>query len=290
VTTLTLRVPLDPITVDITRHLQAACDRLRVEWLIVGATARVIVLEHVLGFPPARATRDVDFAVAIESWERFDELKRQLEATSRFVASHDEKQRLHFFPAGTATARGIAVDLVPFGGVERPQFTIAWPPDADTHLHVFGYGDALASAVKVALDDDLRVRVASLPGQALLKISAWRDRRFLTDARDARDLLTLVRSYETAGNQARVYEQDPEVCAGLGWDPELMGAHLMGSDARHLASAATQDRIRSILTDHEFLLQLARDMSPGIVGRDDAIERAERLLQAFARGFGLPSN
>jgi predicted nucleotidyltransferase len=103
VTKLTLRVSLDPITVDITRHLQVACDRLRVEWLIVGATARVILLEHVLGFPPARATRDVDFAVAIESWEGFDELKRQLEATGHFTASKNEKQRLHFFPAGTAT-------------------------------------------------------------------------------------------------------------------------------------------------------------------------------------------
>ena len=111
-TTLTLRVPLDPITVDITRHLQVACDQLRVEWLIVGATARVILLEHVLGFPPARATRDVDFAVAIESWERFDELKRQLETTGHFVASRDEKQRLRFLPAGTATGRGIAVDAI----------------------------------------------------------------------------------------------------------------------------------------------------------------------------------
>ena len=146
------------------------------------------------------------------------------------MASKDEKQRLHYFPAGVATGRSIAVDLVPFGGVERPQFTIAWPPDADAHLNVFGYGDALASAVEVALDDGLQVRVASLPGQALLKISAWRDRRFLTDARDARDLLTLVRSYETAGNHARVYEQDPEVCADLGWEPELMGANLKEAD------------------------------------------------------------
>jgi predicted nucleotidyltransferase len=60
-----------------------------------------------------------------------------------------------------------------------------------------------------------------LPGEALLKISAWRDRRLLVDARDARDLLTLVRSYETVGNQVRIYEQDREVCESLGWDPEL---------------------------------------------------------------------
>jgi predicted nucleotidyltransferase len=79
------------------------------------------------------------------------------------------------------------------------------------------------------------------------------------------------------------------VCESLGWDPELMGAHLMGSDARHLASGATQDRIRSILADRELLLQLARDMSRAMMGRDDAIEHAERLLLAFARGFGLRS-
>jgi hypothetical protein len=32
-----------------------------------------------------------------------------------------------------------------------------------------------------------------------------------------RDLLALVRSYETAGNQARIYEQDRGVCEILGW-------------------------------------------------------------------------
>ena len=67
-----------------------------------------------------------------------------------------------------------------------------------------------------------------------------------------------------------------------------MGAHLMGSDARHLASAATQDRIRSILMDRDLLLRLAQDMSRAMLGRDDAIERTERLLRTFALGFELP--
>ena len=55
------------------------------------------------GNPAVATHKGRRLAVAIESWEGFDELKRQLEATGHFSASKDEKQRLHFFPAGTAT-------------------------------------------------------------------------------------------------------------------------------------------------------------------------------------------
>jgi hypothetical protein len=64
-----------------------------------------------------------------------DSLRRQVTSRRQRTKSRG------YNPAGTATGRGIAVDLVPFGGVERPQFTIAWSPDAETHLHVFTCSD-----------------------------------------------------------------------------------------------------------------------------------------------------
>lgn len=288
-TALTLRVPVDVITFEITRHLQAACRHRRLQCLIIGAMARVIFLEHVLGLGPERATRDVDFAIAVDSWETFANLKGDLERTGHFVASTGQEQRLHFFSTGNATAGGIAVDLVPFGGLEKPPFTINWPRDVETQLNVVGYADALASAVEVALSEDLHVRVASLPGQALLKISAWADRRLRTDAKDALDLLILLRTYERAGDQGRIYEQDPELCESLDWQPELMGAHLLGTDAMRLASAETRDQIQAILSNPQLRSQLERDMARGMPGKDDAMSMSEELVAALARGFGVAS-
>lgn len=197
-TPLPLKAPADPTTIAITRHLVAACDSLGVPCLIVGATARVLVLENVFGLSPGRATRDVDFAVAVDSWERFDGLKGQLVATGYFRASVDQKQRLHFHPTG------IPVDLVPFGGIEGPGHIVAWPPDMAIQLSVVGYDDALRSSLEIALDSGLEVRVASLPGQALLKIQAWADRGAATGGKDAQDLAILMRTYEQAAEPSRI--------------------------------------------------------------------------------------
>src|SRR5882672_1511771 len=40
-------------------------------WLIAGATARDLVLQHAYGLPERRKTADLDVAVAVASWEIF---------------------------------------------------------------------------------------------------------------------------------------------------------------------------------------------------------------------------
>jgi len=283
--TLKPRVPIDVLTIEIIRLLHAACNDIGVRWVIVGATARIIILEHVLGLQPARATRDVDFAVAVEDWETFEELKRKLVITGHFAVSTSKEHRLYYSQAEPPYEGGIAVDLVPFGGVEDPKFIISWPREADTHLNVIGCADVLAGAMVVEFDQDTHVPIASLPGQALLKIIAWHDRRAETDAKDARDLLILLRAYVDSQDADRVYSLKPATCEDLDWDRELMGAYLMGSDAIQLASIETQGQVRMVLSDRGRHQQLVEDMSAGMPGRDDAVSHAEKLLDAFEGGF-----
>lgn len=38
---------------------------------MVGAMARIILLEKVYGLPVSRASRDIDFAVVVENWKYF---------------------------------------------------------------------------------------------------------------------------------------------------------------------------------------------------------------------------
>ena len=64
-------------------------------------------------------------------------------------------------------------------------------------LRAKGFAEALESAQPVELAEGLIVKVASLPGLAILKLFAWGDRR-QRDAKDAVDLYTLLRSYGEA--------------------------------------------------------------------------------------------
>jgi predicted nucleotidyltransferase len=64
------------------------------EYFVAGATARDIVLVNVYGLRPGRATRDIDFGIAIENWEQFEVLKQRLIATREFAAAPRAQQRL----------------------------------------------------------------------------------------------------------------------------------------------------------------------------------------------------
>jgi predicted nucleotidyltransferase len=54
-------------------------------WLVAGAMARDLLLSHAHGIRIARLTRDVDIAIAVESWEVFDTIRAALIRTGRFA-------------------------------------------------------------------------------------------------------------------------------------------------------------------------------------------------------------
>jgi predicted nucleotidyltransferase len=118
----------------------------------------------------------------------------------------------------------VIVDLIPFGGVETAERTIAWPPEEDIVMRVTGFSDGLESAVPV----HLIIPVVSLPVLLVLKLFAWRDRKH--EMRDAPDIYTLLRQYGDAGNEDRLFGEDMDVLEAEGYDFELAGARLIAHD------------------------------------------------------------
>lgn len=57
--------PLASVTLSILRVVDRVAKTHGVDYFVIGATARDILLTHVFGMPSGRATRDVDFALAI---------------------------------------------------------------------------------------------------------------------------------------------------------------------------------------------------------------------------------
>lgn len=275
--------PVDPLTRMVIGEIQQVANRLGVPVFVVGAVARIILLENVYGLNAGRTTTDVDFAFALDHWEQFHAIKTLLLENPSFTASEHLAHRVYFH--APRLAHPYTVDLIPFGGIETSPNTIAWPPEMAVMMNVAGFSDAFASAVRVEASPGLETAVASLPGVAILKLFAWADRRH-DNPKDAFDLVTLLRSYHEAGNENRIYEDTAAQAAleTVGYDPELTGAWLLGNDVATMASAATIARLDALLNG-ETRNRLVKDMSRAMKGRADAMEYAIRLLEQFTTGL-----
>lgn len=280
--------PVEPLALLVIQEIHKASKALGFPVLLVGAMARIILLENIFGLKAGRATTDVDFAFALDNWDQFRTLKTFLLSNANFEESrHVAHQLLLRLPG---TEHKYKVDLIPFGGIETSPNTIAWPPDMAVLMNVAGYSDALVAAVEVEVSPGVNMAIASLPGIVILKLFAWADRG-QENPKDAIDLVSLLRSYSDAGNEIRIYEEEGalEALETVGYDIELAGAWLIGNDAAVLASAQTNADIQVLLngTQRERLIE---DMARAMLGRDNALEYSHRLLEQFTNGFTAEPN
>ena len=274
--------PIDPLTRSVIREVKNAITDLGLDVFLVGATARIILLENVFGLHAGRATRDVDFAFSVENWDQFQAIKDRLTSTSAFEEAGRVAQRLIYEPANEHYK--CIVDLIPFGGLENSPNTIAWPPDMSIMMNVAGYRDAHASAVSVEIEPGIMMSIASIPGIAVLKLFAWVDRG-QENPKDAIDLVTLLQQYHEAGNQDRIYEDATAALEAAGYDIELAGAWLLGRDAFAMSSTETRGQLNALFAKPALMERLVADMSRAIQARDDAQEYSKALLEQLTKGF-----
>lgn len=104
----TLTKPLFSVTDALLRRINRLCAGQGISYFIAGATAREILIHHVYGRTVGRRTRDIDFAVFVEGWDRFDALKRAFTEAGA-IAIKGNVHRL--------TLDGVELDIIPFGGV-----------------------------------------------------------------------------------------------------------------------------------------------------------------------------
>ena len=275
--------PLDATALEILCTVTAEAASAGIECMIIGATARDILLTHVFGVPPRRATYDVDFAVAVENWDQFEQLKSRLSAKKGFDASERMKQRLYYRSHENDYGdHGYPLDLVPFGGVAHNTNEIAWPPDMQVTMNVAGYQEVLRSAEQVELASGCIAKLASLAGLAILKLIAWSDRGS-SNPKDAHDLYQIMTKYADAGNADRLYGAEFTLLEQVDYDPEIAGACLLGKDTALLASETTYPQLMAILEqDYD---RLALEMVKSIRHADDAQAKVEVRMRQFKAGM-----
>ncbi len=226
--------------------------------LIVGAFARDLHLQYQYGIAMQRETEDIDFALAVPDWAAFAALRQQLISSGKFTAHSRTSHRLRH-------DTGLPVDLVPFGGIELADRTIAWPPQGESVMDVFGFREALAAAQPVRLPGGVRSRTVSLPALALLKIVCWQDRHYSSPRKDAHDLQMILCHYLAAGNEPRLWDEFVSWTKQDDFDYELAGPRMLGQDIGQLLKADGLDQLNRILshqTHPDSRGQLATEMNP----------------------------
>lgn len=260
----------------VVQALQPAARALGLRFFLMGAAARDVMLLHVHGIKTKRETKDVDFAVMVENWEAFTNMRNALLAGGQFHA-----------PPGPAIHKlrhvltRLPLDIVPFGGIERADRTIAWPPAEDHVFDCFGVSEALAASVEVVLPGGINVLTASIPALVLLKITAWRDRKRTHPGRDAFDLALYLTNYLDCGNLDRAAIEHPDLYAVADYDHEATGSRLLGRDIATLLDPGTINSILQILlpeadADGALLLAQQSGMELG---------HGRRLIAALCEGL-----
>jgi predicted nucleotidyltransferase len=248
--------------------------------LLVGATARDLLLHYAYKIRISRATEDVDLGFALADWEDFHALRAALLASRCFQADERVVHRIYH-------RQRLPIDLIPFGGLERPDGSIAWPPRGEQTMTVLGYREARASAIDVLLPQAQQALVVSLPMLAVLKVLAWSERHTVAPRRDAADLLLILGNYLDAGNQQRLYDEAPHLLDEKNFDYDRAGAWLAGRDAA--TALQTEDakppRLRQTISrilaeevDPDGPLRLIGELG----GRD--VEKVRLLFAAFLSG------
>jgi len=275
---LNLSGKIDQDTVQLLRIVNDVTSELSVPYLVVGATARDMVMHFGYGARIQRATKDLDFAIQISEWDAFTAIKDRL--VDQGFKNSKSLQRM-------ISPSGMPVDLIPFGGIADENLNIQWPPSGEIVMDVTGFEEAFDCAMQVIVREDLelQVPVVSPQGLTLLKLIAWKDRNSDLRTKDAQDITYLLETYQSVAQVTeRMYETEG-MMEQYGWEIDPASAHLLGIDVAAIASVRTKSQIDWILAGNFEEGQpnhLVEEMCSNI---DDEYGSKLRLLEAFVKGF-----
>lgn len=275
----TLRDLVRPVVAELVARVPQAAGHV----MLVGAICRDILHREAGHHFNLRRTNDLDLALAVDGWDRYEEV---VECLPRLRTSAQVRFEI----------AGCKVDLVPFGGVESPDGAVPLEPGAEP-LDVFGFGDVWRAARVVRLEEDLELRIPTIAGYTVLKLAAWATRSKVAEFKDAGDLACAMYWYQHSPVvQDRLYDEERGAQilehAWIQDDDASLDAHtlLLADDAMTLLTPARRSELvdRWAQVDDTLLATYVDNGSlPGWSGRGSpALAEHVRSLRA---GMLLPA-
>lgn len=263
-------------TIKLYEVINRVAKELKISYVVVGATARDLVLHYGCGTRIKRATSDVDFGMQVASWEIFEKLTNKL-----IEHGFQTTKSAHRF----IDPQNIPIDVIPFGAVENNMSNIQLPPEGIVEMSALGFQEAQEHAINVIIQQKplIEVRVATSQGLALLKLVSWSERDRSERKRDAQDFAYLLETYEKVDVvKERIYEEEG-LMEQYDWDLSLASAHMLGVDAVAISQETTKQHINTILEKNLNI----KDLNIFVEEMCEHQEYEEKLslLKAFANGF-----
>lgn len=217
------------------------------DFYVIGATARDIVLSGIHNQTATRRTADLDIAIAIKDWEKFEHISKDLCKMEGFKKDPEQTQRFIY-------QNVYDIDIVPFGEIAKADKTIYWPPEEQFAMSVAGFSEVANNTLDVTIDNEFTIKVASLPGIFILKLTAFNARKNQTN-KDADDLAFIIENYLDI-NIERAAAEHYDIYEVENFNTFTAGATLLGRDIKSLLGEnedTTQTFIR--ILENEFKLE-----------------------------------
>lgn len=244
-------VEVDEALFEVLTLFSQAAESVGAPWLVVGANARILLLENIYGLPRGRATQDVDFGVQVGDWAQYKALCERLKEQGVYAAERKPEKRFR-------TKQDMDFDLVPYGGVEDGKGRVFWPPDNDDVMTVRGFGSAAEAAIEVVVNKQLIVPVISPCGLCELKLFAWEERHKQQPGKDAQDIAYIFKHIEALYPADKLFNDYMPAVEIADYNIPLAGVFQLAKD------------IAAMLTNEEkqFLLTL---IETELVQQDDSV-------------------
>lgn len=229
------------------KRMKEACEAHNTSFFVVGAVARNIILEHILGNQKGLATRDIDFAIAIDSWDKYERLTDHLVSEYGFSKTRVGHRLI--------SPEKIITDIIPYGAIEAHR-TISFPPDFRTVLNTVGFEEVKSATIEIILDHELAIKIASSESIIVLKFIAWSDREpSSASLKHVQDIYLILNAY-FLGKVDEIFQNFPDLLDAQEFDEIVCSAKAVGRIIKQMSGNSpeliqTLDEIFSAILEDE---------------------------------------
>jgi len=226
--------------IELFKVLEEAFLKFNIDYYIIGALARDIIITGKYDISISRATNDVDIAVLIPNYSVYDNLRKHLKENG-FYEHKTEGYRLY--------NQTIILDLLPFGDIENSENVVKIYGEEIRELSVLGLNELKEHTEIIEYTDDKSFKVTTLPAICVLKLIAWNDKPAeRTD--DIDDFVFMLSKYfdmfykEICNNNYDLLDEN--------YNPDFVSAHCLGRDIANVlnSSVKVKDSILKILKEN----------------------------------------
>ena len=279
---LDISTKIDPFTLEVLTIVSKITVTLKMDFFVIGATARDFIFNLVHNIKIQRGTNDIDFSVLVKNWDDYSKLTNSLQENN-----FSPSKIVHRF-----TYKAIpSIDLIPFGEISINSTTIKWPDKEAKEMSVVGFEECYLDSeiVRIQTDPTLEIKVTSTRGLVLMKLISWKD-GYPSRSRDALDISYIIKNYIEAGNMDRLQSEHADLITEQ-FDFELTGATLLGRDISQIARPATLEYLINILEEEikegsnsKFISDMLIGIS-GVTDRDEMIQHNSNILKNLLDGL-----